>query len=704
MPESVVSEHRTLLERSPAEREERGIGDDRLVEALLTVIEQGGREEKVVTDCALPELDLDFRTVDSDNNYPIVFRNCRFDGPISAIDADVTVPVRFENCEIGGFRLEGARFEFDFVVVNSTVTSETDAFEARFDDRFGVTGSTFEAPVALEEARFGNDADFDDATFQASASFRTATFSGTSNELGDNASFEATTFEDETDFHQATFTYGDFAGVTFAGRAGFEEVHFTGDGTFAGGTFEAEADFDEVDFGKDVNFRETVFGGPAVFRGAEFEGGARSLEEDAAFAGAAFQDELNFRDAHFRDVRFDGITVSGHALFERIRFDGDAVFESSTFEGEADFDEARFYADADFTSVSFEGRAVFRGAEFQGGDNHLEEDAKFDDARFSERAGFDDALFSSASFVGTEFAATTDLKGSTFERAVFHVVPVTNESYVDFTRAILKDGEIRQPEGGWIRFDLTNASLGSVTLSAASEQDHRELLDYFRFCNTEFNEFDGYDFDFSAHTDYLDRNDWSLHRFDQNFADTEFELSMTPETIERTYLKAKTAASNAGQMKAAGEFRVKRQQFARKKYVGIARDGTTDLTTRLKNASRAAENALLGVTCGHGMRLGRIVTVFAVFPLLPAMLYAFGGPAFATTIPPLSDAPGLFSQEGLSIFYRNVHFSYISFLTIGYGYIGPTGALARFTAGLEVYINVILSGLVLYCLIKRSEI
>lgn len=704
MTETVVSDHKALLARSPDEREARDIGDDEVVDALVSVIEHGDREEKLITDCTLPALDLDFRTLGSDNNYPVVFRNCTFDGPISAVDADVTVPIRFENCEIAGFDLEGARFEFDLELANSTITGDIDAFEARFDDRFDVTGSTFTAPVALNETRFDNDADFDGATFEAPVSFKTASFSGASNELGDNASFEGTTFEAEADFQQGTFTYADFANATFGGRAGFEQTVLAGDATFSGATFEGEADFDEVDFGEDVNFSDSTFEDDAVFRGAEFEGGARSLEEDATFEAATFEQSLNFRDAHLRDGLFEAISVGGHAMFENIQFDGDATFDGATFDSEVDFDEGRFFGDASFADVTFGGPAVFRGAEFQGDDNHLEEDASFDNARFSARADFDDALFSSASFVDTQFAATTDFKGAQFERAVLHIVPVTNESYVDLTRAILKDGEIRQPEGGWVRYDLTNASLGSIGLSAATDSDHRQLLDYFRFCNTEFNEFDGYDFDFSAHTDYLDRNEWALHEFDENFADVAFALPMTPENVERTYLKAKTAASSAGQMKAAGEFRVKRQQFARKKYVGIATDGTTDLTTRLKNASRAAENAFLGVTCGHGMRLGRIVTVFALFPLFPAMLYAFGGPMFSTTIPPLSEASGLFTQEGLSILYRNIHFSYISFLTIGYGYIGPTGVLSRFMAGMEVYINVILSGLVLYCLIKRSEI
>ncbi|WP_372478879.1 pentapeptide repeat-containing protein [Halomicrobium sp. HM KBTZ05] len=704
MPETAVSESRALLERSPDEREALDIGDDEVVDALFSVIEHGSQAEKVISDCTLPALNLDFRTIESDNNHPVVFRNCTFEGAVSAVDADVTVPISFENSDIGGLELSGARFEFDLSLSESTVSGDVDAFEARFDDQFDVTGSTFTGPVTLQEAHFGNDADFERASFEESVSFETASFSGASNELGDNASFEDATFEGEVDFRQAAFTYADFADVSVAGRVRFEETTFTGDVAFTRATFQSEADFDEVDFGGDVDFESVTFQGTAVFRGAEFEGGARSLEEDATFSQAVFDDELNACDAHFRDGLFDGITVNGRATFEGIRFDGDASFEAATFADEVDFDEARFYGDVSFEQVSFDGVAIFRGAEFRGADNHLEEDASFDAATFGARAGFEDAVFSSGSFVDTRFAAETTFRGAKFDRAVFHVVPITNESYVDFTRAIIKDGEIRQPEGGWVRYDLTNASLGSVSLRATTESDHRQLLDYFRFCNTEFNEFDGYHFDFSAHTDYLDRNDWSLHEFDENFADVTFALPMTPENVERTYLKAKTAASSAGQMKAAGEFRVRRQQFARKKYVGIARDGTTDLVTRAKNASRAVENAFLGVTCGHGMRLGRIVAVFALFPLFPAMLYAFGGSAFSTTIPPISGAPGLFSPEGLSILYRNVHFSYITFLTIGYGYIGPEGAAARAMAGMEVYVNVILSGLVLYCLIKRSEI
>lgn len=255
-----------------------------------------------------------------------------------------------------------------------------------------------------------------------------------------------------------------------------------------------------------------------------------------------------------------------------------------------------------------------------------------------------------------------------------------------------------------MRYGLTRASLGDVALAAERPGAHREILDYFRFCNTEFIEFDGYEFDFSAHTYYFDRNDWNLHAFEENTADYEYALEMTPENIEPTYLKAKNAASAGGYVKAAGEFRVQRQRYARRKNLAIARDPTADFVARLSNASRAVENFSLDLSCGYGMRLGRILAVFLVAPMIPALLYTFGGKPFETGAEQLSSVGALATPAGRAILYKNVHFSYITFLTIGYGNIGPEGALARMVAGLEVYLSVILGGLVLYALIKRSEL
>jgi uncharacterized protein YjbI with pentapeptide repeats len=538
---------------------------------------------------------------------------------------------------------------------------------------------------------------------------------GESNRLDDNTSFDDARFEAPASFRQTDFGFTEFEGVTFQEDAVFTESNFDGDADFSGVVFESVAAFDECHVDDDADFSGVAFESTADFRGAEFRGGARAIEDDATFEGATFAKGADFSHARFRYVSFEGTTFAGEANFETAVCTGDADFLGTTFQALADFDETRFEADGDFTDATFEAPCDFRGAEFHGGDNHLDVAATFRNVAFDADADFDNALFTTAVFEDVVFTDLADFRGATFEEAfTFAAEQRTNEAYVDFTGATLKDGEIRQPEGGWVRYDLTHASLGSVGFSTPEVSGRRELLDYFRFCETEFNEFDGHDFDFSEHTAYLDRNDWVLHEFDAP-AGYQPEVELTPETIERTYLKAKIAASSVGNQQAAGEFRIKRQEFARRKYWGIVGDTAEDTGTRLRNAARALENRFLGITCGHGLRLTRIVVVFALFPLVPALLYTYGGfipgftPGFFATTGVIEERTvaslgEVFSASGIQSLYANLSFAYITFLTIGYGNAAPQGGGANVVAAGSVYVSVILGGLVLYALIKRSEV
>ncbi|WP_135533257.1 pentapeptide repeat-containing protein [Halostella pelagica] len=706
MTQRTLDESRTILELSPEEREQRDVTAAEVRDAFLEIIERGDQQAKVFEGCTFPELVLDYQEIESATKRPVVFRDCAFPGGIRAAHADFRVPIHFEDCTVTGFELERARFEYDLAIHATEIRGEVNGFEARFDSDMDCTGVTFSEPVSMDEATFSDDTSFDDATFEQTASFRAATFAGISNELNDNASFERASFEATANFQQATFGFTSFEGVAFGGLVSFEEAQFDGNATFADSTFTGEVDFDEVRFVEDVSFSDCVFEQNAVFRGTMFEGGARTLKDDARFADATFHEDVNFRAAEFRSVNFERAVFGKRALFEEVRFDADADFIGATFTGEADFDEARFDGDADFSTASFERQAVFRGATFEGETQHLEQNAVFDEVHFATDVDFDNVTFTSVGFCGTEFGGVIDFTGAEFtDEFEFMAEAVDDDNYVNFTDAVLKEGVITQPADHWVRYDFTQASLGDITLKAERKGGHREILDYFRFCNTEFNEFDGYEFDFSAHTYYLDRNDWNLHAFDEAAgSDYEYALEMTPENIETTYLKAKKAASAGGYVKAAGEFRVQRQRYARRKHIAIVRDKAAGTRARLSNASRAVENYFLDVSCGYGMRLGRILAVFLVTPLIPAVLYAFGGQPFRTDAGQLSSIWEVTTPAGQAILFKNLHFSYITFLTIGYGNIGPKGALARVFAGLEVYLSVILGGLVLYALIKRSEL
>lgn len=704
MDEPTVTDDSDLFELSPAERDECGITPEDVQETLLEVIARDSKGDTVFVDCTFPRIDLDYQTLDSESNHPVVFQNCTFEDGISAVHADIQLPIRFEECTIAGASFDQARFEYDVTIRSSTITGEITAFETRFDRAADFTETTFEGRVNCDEATFNEEASFMAATFSDAVTFRAASLSGRSNELDDHATFQRAVFTDEASFRQTDFQFTRFDGATFRECAQFEDARFDGDVEFATVTFHGEADFDEADFEQDVSFENAEFRSDAVFRGTEFEGGARTLKDDARFVDVVFDGDVNFRDAWFRYVNFENATFAGHAMFEKAWFDGDADFTSVIFESDADFDEARFLGDTDFGETRFESATVFRGAEFTGEANYLNANASFERVLFADDADFDNAQFTSANFRHTQFGGLIDFSGAEFTDEIdFLAESIDEDTHVDFTRAIIKEGTITQPKDNWVGYDLTLASLGDLTLDVTDQADHPHLLDHFRFCNTEFDEFDGYQFDFTAHTRSLNRNNWELHVFEEH-AEYEYALEMTPDIIETTYLKAKNAASSGGYIKAAGEFRVKRQQYAREKHLDIARSDTADTRTRFKNLSRAMENYFLGITCGYGMRLVRIIAVFLVVPLFPAFLYAFGGEQFHTSAGQIASLQHLLTPEGQTIMYNNIHFSYITFLTIGYGGIAPEGALARLLAGTEVYLSVILGGLVLYALIKRSEL
>ncbi|WP_264556057.1 pentapeptide repeat-containing protein [Halocatena marina] len=707
MTESATTDDSSLLDLSPAERDEYGITAADVQEELLDVIVHDSAGKTVFVDCTLPRIDLDYQTLDSESKHPVIFRNCTFTDGISAVHADIKFPLRFEECTISDASFDRARFEYDLTATQSTFMGAVTAYEARFERTTDFTETTISGRMNCDEAAFGDEARFTDVTFEGETSFRAASFSGRSNDLDDHASFERAVFTAKADFRQSDFQFARFDDATFHERAQFEAARFDGDVEFATATFHGEADFDEIDFKQDVSFDSAEFRSDAVFRGTEFEGGARTLKDDARFAGVRFDGDVNFRDALFRYVNFDGATFGGHAMFERAWFDGDADFTRVTLEREANFDEARFHGDTDFTEARFERSTVFRGAEFTGETNYLKANVSFERALFAAAADFDNAKFTSANFSHTQFGGVIDFSGAEFADSIdFLAESIDTDTHVDFTRAVIKGGTITQPAANWVGYDLTLASLGDLTLEVVDQAQHPDLLDYFRFCNTEFDEFDGNQFDFTAHTRSLSRNDWKLHTFEveENAIEYEYALDMTPDVVETTYLKAKNAASSAGYIKAAGEFRVKRQRYARKKHFDIARTSTEDARTRFKNLSRAAENYFLDITCGHGMRLVRIIAVFLIAPFFPALLFAFGGELFRTSAGQLESLRQLTTPEGLAILYDNIHFSYITFLTIGYGGIAPEGTLARLFAGVEVYVSVILGGLVLYALIKRSEL
>ena len=684
----------------PDERAAADISTANLTESLIGKLKDNTESTRAFIGAHLPRLDLDYIDIESDDQHPVDLRHTTIPGGISVLHGRFEEQLDLRHSTVGGLVADNCAFENGVLCTGTRFTDTVDCFEATVTgDDTAVTEAVFTRQAIFDEVEFANDVSFTDAVFDAEASFEGTQFYGRSNETGDNTTFSGAVFDGDVSFLYATFEYIEFKNVSFDGDANFEKVTASGTVVFTGSTFAGAADFDEVTFGGDALFDDTHFDQKASFRGVECRGGTALLVDDASFAGAVFSDHVSFERGRFGYSNFTDAEFVDDAVFKRSEFTDDVLFDDVRFNGGADFDEVLFNGDSTFTNAVFAGTATFRGAIFNGGTNHIEEDAVFREATFVGAVDFSDVTCTSAEFTEVAFKQSADFTDAEFTDSLrLKAMSFGDDTYLNFTEATISEGRIVQPKDGWVRFDLTRSTVGDVELSAENPTDERELLDYARFCDTAFE-----GFTFSHHTDYLDRNDWNLHSFDDGTCPYEFAVEMTPDVVEKTYLRAKNSASAQSNVKAAGEFRVKRQQHARRKFFQIAADSSEPLLTRGQNAFRGIENLFLGISCGYGLRLYRITTVFALFPLFAGLLFALGGSPFETGAGQLA-ASELATSDGLRTLGLNLYFSYITFLTVGYGNIGPIGPGARFVSAFLVYMNVILAGLFLYALIKRSEI
>ncbi len=692
----------SVFARSPAERADDGITPDDVRDALLDLL-AGSDEQVVISDRSFTHLDLSYRHVDGVAQHPVVFKRCSFE-TIDATHAKIDRPVRFESCSIDSATFEDCVFDGELTIDSSVVTGDCSLVDASCLDGIDCTATTFEGALEANEASFDDEAIFRDVTFSGPVTFWAAEFAGRSNEFEDHACFVDTVFEQQADFHQALFRFTTFAGAEFRGPALFEEATFRGDADFEAVVYRDDCQFNEVTFSHDTTFADAQFDGVGSFRGARFEGGERTTQDDCRFAGVTFGGGLDCHGAQFRTLSATGMVVEGEASFELATVEERATVTDARFCDDATFDRVVFGGDCSFDGVQFDSDVSFRDGVFGGTAAIRRAVTSFDQATFSTGATFDGAQIESVSFDRTTIHDTLSMRGVRItETITVNPAPLASRQLLDLTDGAIEDGSVIQPAGPWLTIDCTLASIGDLRFDAETDAHERRLLDFVRFCQTEFTEFDGAYFDFARHAAALERAHWTLHRFERP-PNYEPAVKATPATIETTYLKAKEAASTTGYIKAAGEFRVKRQRFARAKQHALLRSSATPNRTRLLAVSRSIENLFLDFTCGYGMRLGRIILVFALAPLLPALLFTFGGESFATSAPQLDSVQALFTPAGLDTFYTNLYFSYITFLTIGYGGIGPEGTLARLTAGLEVYLSVVLGGLVLYAFVKRSEL
>lgn len=715
--------HHCVFHMREDERLSLDVSPDDIIDQLIENLKDPDPRKNEYVGADLPHLPLTYQDINGDTNHILNFQYADIDG-IDISFGRLDQGLNLREATIGELKVQEATISGIIEAHEITVTGEVIANETEFQQDVHFLGADFQGDVTFDESSFVEDSSFENATFHSVTRFRNVETNGTSHVLNDNITFEGAEFRDEASFRQATFKYVTFETAVFHETADFDHADFDGDADFTDCEFNREANFNEARFGNDANFESVRFKQLAEFRGVEFRGGSRTTSDDITFEDAVFDGEADFKLAHFRysnfqdttfkeNLNFDrakfearmdahNITVIGPVILSdaefthRVRFDdaefqgevdavqcefgGDAEFYTVEFNGDAKFTEARFREDASFRGSTFHAESNFNGAMFEGEAQHLEENASFKEVTFEEEANFKSATFTTGSFWDATFNAAVNFRDALFKEAMMMRAHSENAStYVDLTDATVNGGRIVESGGDIVPYDLTRAKIGDIQLEG--EGSEHELLDHFRFCLTDFDQFD-----FSNHHSALERNDWNIHSFVGETSNEQQSVEMTPEVIEETYRAAKDSAEAVGDTPAKREFEFKRYYFDRKKNLQIIfNEYALNSWTRAKKISSVGLNAFMQVTCGYGNRLPRIAALTFLLPAVYGVLYTLPGP-FET------QADNMFNA---------MYFSYISFSTVGYGDIGPIGWVAKLLAMSQGMLNGVFFTLFTITLLNR---
>lgn len=334
---------------------------------------------------------------------------------------------------------------------------------------------------------------------------------------------------------------------------------FEGSVDATGATFHATADFKYAHFEPQTSFNSVRFGGLAMFN------------------YAIFGDQLDTMHTEF----------VGKADFSKATFHDRAIL-TSTFHDNVMFSYATFHGPVELWNGNFESMVDCWGTQFRG-----PVDARY--ARFQGFVTIQEATFNNGA----------DFHGVRFEESVELDRIQTPDSVIDLSEATIEAGSIHQSAPP-AHFDLTDATLGNVTLSGPKDVP---IFDTLRVVETDFS-----DFDFAAHRPLLD-DDWTLHRF----APTETD-SPTVSKLESTYLRARNGADESGDNTAASAFFLKEMQYRRKRLFTRFTDGS-GVQNRAIGLGRWLTNWFFNVTCGYGERPLRTVGVSGIVVVAFAGIY-----------------------------------------------------------------------------------
>ncbi|ASJ05210.1 hypothetical protein A3L01_07435 [Thermococcus barossii] len=211
------------------------------------------------------------------------------------------------------------------------------------------------------------------SSFKGSASFENAKFEKM-------AYFVNVEFMQGTDFSETKFMEGvDFSHATFVGKVNFLYAKIYKSAKFIKATFKG-SEGEEVSFHgselENANFTDTIFYIATKFGSINTDTMKMTSDTVHLFSWVVFKGQTIFKHSTFKD----------EVTFNHSRFDN-VIFDFAVFEKEASFKNARFYGNVHFEDVEFKKIVEFQSAKF-------ERDAIFNGSTFGKRLIFVEDDFS----------------------------------------------------------------------------------------------------------------------------------------------------------------------------------------------------------------------------------------------------------------------------------------------------------------------
>lgn len=512
------------------------------------------------------------------------------------------------------------------------------------DSSLFFSGSVFEEGVNLCESKFKEKAFFKNTVFKEDVKFRKAEFDRI-------AVFEKAEFEGSADFFASFKELATFRGARFGGVVYFGEAVFEKNANFQATDFEKEAEFNRTVFEENANFegdkiglqpldRRKKFEDKASFRGAEFQGIAN-------FSGRKFKEKADFKGVKFQD---DAIFVASEfklAIFKRDEFEGEADFGLATFEEKANFGGSKFEEKADFGGVTFEESANFRTCKFK-------ENGYFFKLALGKNSilNFSQAIFEKRGQFKLDYINYANFEGSELRKVKFINVLLSKLNLHD---AILEDAYI------------SSANWGNDEKWTCREEKEIGSSEKCGVCGT-----------------VIINPSQNCEVCGTNLEGNKKERDKTREEqykrAENVYRSLKESLEREGNKEKADEMFVKEMRMKRQR--------KKESNSLIKKLSAYLEKPLVDGTCEYGTNVPRILGLSALIILSFTFIYWLGS-VFSIFF--LSEAEIIYhngysiSTVSFSGFLKSLYYSVITFSTLGYGDMHPTGFLMGISALQSLY-------------------